>query len=271
MLPTLGALVDQFAAATASILAGSARMFALLSVFPLFHWAKIPRHMTLGVALALAAPVWAGSVWAGSTGLSFPAEGAALRLAALVAKEAGIGILVGVVVSLPFWTVQAAGDIIDLYRGASLADIVNPFNQDANSILGPILFLLAGMTFVTTDGLGALLDLLYASFEAWPVADLVPRRIPDGVAAEIGGILRVMVLTAFSVASPVLLLLGGAELALVFVSKGPRQLPIDNLTVAIKNLLVILAMPVFVIFLQAYIRADWSFYVARLRALAGLP
>jgi hypothetical protein len=41
--------------------------------------------------------------------------------------------------------------------------------------------------------------------------------------------------------------------------------------VAIKNLLVILAMPVFVIFLQAYIRADWSFYVARLRALAGLP
>jgi type III secretion protein T len=265
MLPTLGTLVNDFSATMMTILAGSARMFAVLSVFPLFHWAKIPRSLTLGVALALAAPVWAGSA-----GLSLPAEGVALRLSALVAKEAGIGILIGIVVSLPFWTVQAAGDIIDLYRGASLADIVNPFNQDSNSILGPILFLLAAMTFVTTDGLGALLDLLYASFEAWPVSDLTPRRLPDGVVAEIGGVLRVMFLTAFAVASPVLLLLAGAELTLVFISKGPRQVPIDNLTMAIKNLLVILAMPVFVIFLQAYIRADWSFYVARLRALSGL-
>ncbi len=266
MVPTLATLVSEFSATTTTILAGSARMFALLSVFPLLQWAKVPRFVTMGIALALAAPAWAGTAF-----VPLPEEGAALRLTMIVAKEAGIGILVGLLASLPFWTVQAAGDIIDLCRGASLADIVNPFNQDANSILGPILFLLAAMTFVTMDGLGALLDLLYASFQAWPVADLMPRQFPEGIIDRAGRLMKVMFLTAFTIASPVLLLLAGAELALVFTAKGSRQLPLDNLTIAIKNLIVLLAMPVFVVFLQAYTRADWSMYVAHARALFGLP
>jgi hypothetical protein len=37
MLPTIGTLVNDFSATMMTILAGSARMFAVLSVFPLFH------------------------------------------------------------------------------------------------------------------------------------------------------------------------------------------------------------------------------------------
>jgi succinate dehydrogenase cytochrome b556 subunit len=54
----------------------------------------------------------------------------------LLGKEAIIGLVLGYVAAIPFWTMEAIGFVVDNQRGASMAATVNPMTGHDTSPLG---------------------------------------------------------------------------------------------------------------------------------------
>ena len=73
----------------------------------------------------------------------------------ILAKELFIGVVIGLMVSIPFWAVESVGFFIDNQRGATLASTLNPLSGDQTSPMGilleqsvVILFFVSGTIFI---------------------------------------------------------------------------------------------------------------------------
>ena len=84
--------------------------------------------------------------------------------------------LLGYLSGMLFWTIQCAGFFIDNQRGASMAE--GPIRCPANgtSPLGSF-FSRAPSTCFSTGAFLALLGVVYASYEIWPVTQLIPLSV----------------------------------------------------------------------------------------------
>lgn len=168
---------------TLQILAiASARMLGVVAIFPLFVRFRI--GFTIGAALAVAlalpvmGPVEAAVRAAGEVPGGVP--GGLWLLALLVAKEAGVGILVGLLVGLPFWAIQAAGDIVDTQRDALFGGDWDESAGGQSSAFATFLAIVAFLLFLGAGGLGTLVEVHYRSYAAWPLGAWLPE---DGTAA----------------------------------------------------------------------------------------
>lgn len=226
------------------------RILGLFIAVPLFARQILPGMLRYGLAGGLgllAAPPLLAQVGQIPDGLG---------LALLVTKEAALGFLLGFVLALPFWAFEAAGFFIDNQRGASIAATLNPLTGNDSSPLGQ-LFNQAFIVFVLVSGaFGLLLQVLYLSFELWPVLHWRPALPADG-AAEWLGQLDALVRTAILWASPVIVAMFLAELGLALVSRFAPQLQVFFLAMPIKSALAVLVLGVYMATLLGYAE-DWT-------------
>ena len=86
----------------------------------------------------------------------------------ILVKETLIGMLLGYLSGMLFWTIQCAGFFIDNQRGASMAEGADPLSGEQTSPLGSFFFQSAVYLFFSTGAFLALLGVVYASYEIWP-------------------------------------------------------------------------------------------------------
>ena len=96
---------------------------------------------------------------------------------AILVKETLIGMLLGYLSGMLFWTIQCAGFFIDNQRGASMAEGADPLSGEQTSPLGSFFFQSAVYLFFSTGAFLALLGVVYASYEIWPVTQLIAGRV----------------------------------------------------------------------------------------------
>mgnify|MGYP000857062270 CR=1 FL=1 len=96
---------------------------------------------------------------------------------AILVKETLIGMLLGYLSGMLFWTIQCAGFFIDNQRGASMAEGADPLSGEQTSPLGSFFFQSAVYLFFSTGAFLALLGVVYASYEIWPVTQLIPLSV----------------------------------------------------------------------------------------------
>lgn len=99
------------------------------------------------------------------SGVSLAAPGAWL----LVARELGIGLLIGFVARLIFAAFELAGELIGLQMGLSFAGFFDPSAGHSNAV-GRLLNNFAMLTFVAMNGPLVLLVAVVQSFETFPIA-----------------------------------------------------------------------------------------------------
>src|SRR5690606_40522246 len=88
-----------------------------------------------------------------------------VELLLLIVKEVFIGLVLGFLVAIPFWTFEAVGFVVDNQRGASLGAVINPATGNDSSPMG-ILFNQAFLVFfLVSGGFTLMLTLLYDSFQ----------------------------------------------------------------------------------------------------------
>lgn len=90
----------------------------------------------------------------------------------IIAKELFIGIVMGLIVSIPFWAVESVGYFIDNQRGATLASTLNPLSGDQTSPMGILLEQAVVILFFVSGTIFIFLKMLYMSYVHWPVLDL---------------------------------------------------------------------------------------------------
>jgi flagellar biosynthetic protein FliR len=152
-------------------------------------------------------------------GVQVPADAVALASSAL--QEALIGASLGFVMFLVFSAVQAAGDLVDVFGGFSLAAAFDPLNQNMNSVHGKLFSMLATMLLFSSGAYLLVVGGVLRSFEQMPVGTAWHPAGPAQVATTAFGM---FFSAAVQIALPLVAVLFLADLGLALLTRVAPQL-----------------------------------------------
>jgi type III secretion protein SpaR/YscT/HrcT len=225
----------------------SARIGAALAMFPMFSAGAIPMSVrttiTAGMAVCLLPMMGMGNI---------VALGAldAMTLALLLAKEVALGFALGLVGSMGFWAVHAAGSIIENQAGLSMAATVDPLAGQEDSLIGGFLVQVLSVVFVASGGLLSLLGVLYESFRVWPVTELTPNIDPALWLSAAMQVIRGIFDLAVRVAAPFVLLMLMVEVGLGLLGRYAPQFSVFFLAMPIKAVVLVVLLLIYAIVLS---------------------
>ncbi|TKV80189.1 EscT/YscT/HrcT family type III secretion system export apparatus protein [Bradyrhizobium elkanii] len=171
-------------------------------------------------------------------------------------KEVFVGLLLGILLSIPLWSIQAVGDIIDTQRGiSSQVAAEDPATHSQASGTGLFLGVTAVTIFVLVGGLQTMVSSLYGSYLIWPVYQFLPAVTAQG-AMECLTLLDHIMLTTLLVAGPVLALLLLIDVSVMMLGRFASQLKLNDLSPTIKNAAFGVIMVSYTIYLLEYTGAE---------------
>jgi flagellar biosynthetic protein FliR len=220
----------QFPVATlVALLLASVRSATWLALCPPFNSSAIPGPVKALLSLAIALPVTPGLTSA-LPALTVPA------LVACAVEQAVIGAALGFLTGLVFAAVQAAGDLIDLFGGFSLAFAFDPMSLTGNSVFGRFYGLLATTLLFATSGHQLVLRGFTQSYQVLPLNEALSlstldRALTDGLAT--------LFLAALQIAGPLIAVLFCADLGLGLLARAAPALNPFSLGFPAKILLTV--------------------------------
>ncbi len=212
----------------------------LLLAMPLFGGPGVPSHVKIGLAVFLSLLLFSAV-----TPVEPPVD--VLGLLLVVAQELAVGLAMGFVVSLFFYALQVAGQLMDVPIGFGMVNILDPHFGGQVPILGQFLNVWAILVFFSINGHHAVLRAFAQSY----------TLIPIGGAGWDGGPVETLVRivsTTFSmgvrIAIPVMAAAFLVSVALGIVNRAVPQINVFITGFPIKIFLGILviavALPVYV-------------------------
>jgi flagellar biosynthetic protein FliR len=215
--------------ALVALLLASVRAAAWLVTSPPFNTRVIPGTVKALLSVGIALPVMPGLV----SGL--PAL-AVLPLLLSVLEQVLIGTALGFVTAMLFAAVQAAGDLIDLFGGFSVAFAFDPLAMTGNSVFGRFYNLLATTLLFVTDGHQLVLRGFTQSYRALPLDQTLSLRALDSLLAT--GLSQLF-LSALQIAGPLIAVLFCADLGLGLLNRAAPALNAFSLGFPAKILLTL--------------------------------
>ena len=96
----------------------------------------------------------------------------------VAAKEAFIGVLLGLGFGIFVWAVQSVGDLVDFQTGSASAPFFDPIGGHEGGPTGQFLGWVVITLFMSAGGMLAMVRVIIDSFRLWPVASFYPRMGP---------------------------------------------------------------------------------------------
>jgi flagellar biosynthetic protein FliR len=180
-----------------AIVLGTVRVSAWLLICPPLNSRLIPARVKALLSLALALPM-----------SPFLLENVPpLETAALIASAAEqvvVGAALGFITALFFAAVQAAGDLIDVFGGFTLAFAFDPLSQSQSSVFGRFYNLMAVTLLFASNGHLLVLRGFLQSFETLPLNGTLSLETMSNLVTEGLG---EMFLAALQIAGPLIAIL----------------------------------------------------------------
>ncbi|MBF6026140.1 type III secretion system export apparatus subunit SctT [Pseudomonas sp. P115] len=240
-----------------SLVIGMARIYPCAILVPAFcfqHIRGLPRHIIVMVMALMPAP----GIHAALQGQ----EHSVVMIAGLVLKETALGILLGVMLAMPFWLFESVGALLDNQRGALTGGQINPsLGPDATPI-GHMFKQLAIFLLMVTLGLGVLTQVIWDSYLIWPATTWLPLPAADGFTVFLG-LLGDTFTHMMLYAAPFIAVLLLLEFGVALLSLYSPQLQVSSLAMPIKCLAGLA-------FLLLYLPLLQDLIVGRMSLLADL-
>ena len=219
-----------------AFLLGTPRLFMFMQTAPFMGGGIVTGQLRFTVVLAcyiVLHPMLLGQLpaWSGPDAVSV------LLLGALIIKEVLIGLLIGLLAGLMFWSIQCAGFFIDNQRGAGQAAETDPLTGDQTSPTGAFLFQSAVYVFFSTGAFVACMGIVFASYESWPVASVLPAEMfkkPD-LAVFFAGRVAKLALDMVLLSAPVVAACLLTDISLGLINRFASQLNVYVLAMPIKS------------------------------------
>ncbi|MDQ1676828.1 MAG: flagellar biosynthesis protein FliR [Actinomycetota bacterium] len=213
-----------------AFLLATVRSAAWLAISPPFSSRVIPPRVKALLAAGLAlvvTPRIAATAPALEVG---PLLGAILQ-------QVAIGVALGFLTALVFSAIQAAGDLIDLFGGFSLAFAFDPLMQTGNSVFGKIYGLLATTLLFASGGHLLIIRGFLATYDVLPLdASLSMGRLGDLLTE---GVVQ-MFLSALQIAGPLIAVLFLADVGLGLLTRVAPALNAFSLGFPVKIMLTLI-------------------------------
>ncbi|HKA72008.1 MAG TPA: type III secretion system export apparatus subunit SctT [Xanthobacteraceae bacterium] len=240
------------------------RMMAMMLVMPAFTRLGATGVVRAGIALVLALPmIPLVAQFVPSIDLT---PGA---VAILMIKEAAVGGIIGLVLGVPLWAAEAAGDILDLQRGASMATLTNPSNGDETSVTGTLLAFTMLALFFVSGGVAVTLRVIYDSYALWPATATLPQ-LGSTTGSVLLRLLDEIVALGLMLAVPLVACLFVADVVIALLSKAAPNLNVFDLSFALKNLLFAVLIALYCAFLVSYMKSDLALFDGMSRRLESI-
>lgn len=227
-----------------------ARPMGFLAIFPVFTRFQITGLLRGAMALVLALPAVPMIAYMLD---QQPQTGVALML--LGVKEVSIGCILGLLLGMPFWMLDVAGDVLDLQRGATQGRLNDPAGFEDVSITGTFFLLLSIAYFAASGGLQMMVDILYKSWELWKPLSGIPN-FSDQFPVLVLGLLDEMLAAAISLALPMLLAMLLSDIALSIVSRAASSLRVDDYAMGARNVVFFFILTLYTSYLCLFVRQD---------------
>ncbi|KMT55285.1 type III secretion system export apparatus subunit SctT [Pseudomonas fildesensis] len=213
-----------------SLVIGMARIYPCAILVPAFCFQHI-RGMLRHVIVLVMALIPAPGIHAALQGEDY----SSLMIGGLMLKEVVLGILLGVLLAMPFWLFESVGALLDNQRGALTGGQINPsLGPDATPI-GHMFKQLAIFLLMVTLGLGVLTQVIWDSYLIWPATTWLPLPAVGGFdvfLGVLGDTLAHMMLYAAPFIAVLLLL----EFGVALLSLYSPQLQVSSLAMPVKCL-----------------------------------
>lgn len=213
-----------------SLVLGMARIYPCAFLVPAFcfqHLRGLPRHVIVLVLALLPAP--------GIHAALMGQELTPLLVVALVLKEAALGFLLGILLSMPFWLFEGVGALLDNQRGALIGGQLNPsLGPDATPI-GHMFKQLSIFLLIVTLGLGVMTQVIWDSYLIWPPTAWLPVPAVNGLSMFLQ-LLGDTFIHMTLYAAPFIALLLLIEFAIALLSLYSPQLQVMVLSMPAKSL-----------------------------------
>ncbi|MBI1758561.1 MAG: flagellar biosynthetic protein FliR [Actinobacteria bacterium] len=197
-----------------AVLLAAIRAAAWLTVSPPFSTRALPAParalLSVGIALPVV-PQLAGQLPDPSTA----------RLLLAAGEQVLVGAALGFVTAVLFAAVQAAGDLIDLFGGFSLAFAFDPLSATGNSAFGRFYGLMATTLLFASDGYLLVLRGFARSYEGVPLDQSLALA---GLAEVLTAGLADLFVAGLQIAGPLIAVLFCADLALGLLNRAAPAL-----------------------------------------------
>jgi flagellar biosynthetic protein FliR len=160
-----------------------------------------------------------------------------LPMLSAIVQQVAIGAALGFLTALVFSAIQAAGDLIDLFGGFTLASAFDPFMQTQNSVFGKLYGMLATTLLFSSGGHLLVMRGFLVTYDAVPLNQSLSLSQLDKLFTE--GVAQLFV-AALQIAGPLIAVLFLADVGLGLLTKVAPQLNAFSLGFPLKILLTLL-------------------------------
>ncbi|MPR01479.1 EscT/YscT/HrcT family type III secretion system export apparatus protein [Pseudomonas sp. MAFF 212408] len=213
-----------------SLLIAMARIYPCAILVPAFcfqHLRGMLRHVIVMVMALIPAP--------GIHAVLVAHDYSALMITGLMFKEAALGLLLGVLLAMPFWMFESVGALLDNQRGALAGGQLNPsLGPDATPI-GHLFKQLVIYLLIAFLGLSVLTQVIWDSYVIWPATAWIPLPAINGFSIFVG-----IIGDTFShmmlYAAPFIAVLLFLEFGVALLGVYSQQLQVSTLAPPLKSL-----------------------------------
>ncbi len=252
---------------TATSLAMS-RCLGMVMISPVFNRLGMTGLLRSVVALVFALPVVPMLL---PVVVTADVAHSSIMFVGMLMVEMLVGMLLGAIYGIPIWAAEAAGELIDLQRGSTMSQLLDPMQATETSVTATLFSILIIVLFFLSNGLFVLLQGLYDSYAIWPAGRLLPV-FPEGTAQVVIGMLDHVLELAVLMVAPLMVAILVADLLLAYLSRMAPNLHVFDLSMPVKNLLFAVLLVLYLAFLvpnmlraldDAFTISDWADLVSR--------
>lgn len=219
---------------------GSVRFGTVLTIVPFFSASGLPKQVFLVLTIGIIVPMTAPMISLDTKDL--------FLIAILVVKEIFLGIIISFFVSVIFWSVEIAGELTDLQRGTTAGGIYNPMLGAQESPIGGLFLRIVTYFFFTTGGFLSLIEVMFASYEAYPVDKLFPTFAVGWQSSVFSFFTKIFEL-GILYASPLLIIFFFMDFGLGLMNRFVSQLNVFFISLPIKSGLCFIFLPFYMRYL----------------------
>jgi len=221
-MPTLEPILDH----VLPLMLIVARLTGLFLFTPLLNSGTMPATFK-----ALLAFMFGVALYPGAPAIPEAASLDVVQLVPLLFAEMMIGIVIGLIASIPLFALQMGGYIMGYQMGLALAESFNPELDTNGSVIGQMLFFFAVFVYIGAGGLDIVFLALAESLRSAPIGMFA---VPDVPLDAFVGVFSSGFELALRVSTPILAAVSMSQVAMGLVMKTMPQINIMSVGFAIQ-------------------------------------
>jgi type III secretion protein T len=182
-------------------------------------------------------------------------------LALVIFKECIIGIVLGVLLGLPFWVFETLGNLIENFRGTTFASMYNPMVGQDDLVLGHFFSLSAGVFLLSIGFMTFCTELITSTYLYFPVWEIWPLSRLAGIELFLP-LMGKTILIALLLGAPIFLMILVIDFIFALLSVYVPSLQVYNFVGGVKSLMALAALVIYASFMFDYaagwFKSDWS-------------